>query len=176
MPKHMITVSPEIVESGLVSVEQQLRIERFLAWEAAMLDDHQYDLWFAAWCDGEIEYWVPCNDDDQDPQTAIAIIYDDRFRLEERLMRLKDRLAHAFHPRARMTRCISNVFVTATDADNWQVASSFVLGEIRSGQQRTWYGKCEHVLEEHAGALRIRHKKVYLLNNDEPMPNLTFLV
>ena len=176
MPKHMITVSQDAVEQGLVSVEQQLRLERFLTWEAAMLDDHQYDRWMAAWCDGEIQYWVPCNDDDQDPQTAIAIIYDDRSSLEERLMRLKDRLAHAFHPRARMTRNVSNLFVTASDNDGWAVSSNFVLGEIRSGQQRTWFGKCEYRLEDHAGALRIRSKKVFLLNNDEPMPNLTFLV
>jgi 3-phenylpropionate/cinnamic acid dioxygenase small subunit len=176
MAKQIVNAAPAALAGSILDVETQLRLERFLAYEAALMDEHQYDRWMTLWADGEITYWVPCNDDDQDPDTGIAIIYDDRSRLGERVMRLKDKTAHAYRPLARLTRAVSGVVPLSAEGDELEVASTFVLGEIRVGVQNIWFGKCVYRLRNDPDGFRIRSKKVMLLNNDEAMPNLTFLV
>jgi len=176
MAKQIVNAAPEALGAGILDIETQLRLERFLAYEAALMDEHEYDRWMALWSGDDITYWVPCNDDDQDPSTGIAIIYDDRSNLNERMMRLKDKTAHAYRPRARLVRTISGVVPLKAEGDELEVASSFVLGEIRVGVQNIWFGKCVYRLQDTPEGFRIRSKKVMLLNNDEAMPNLTFLV
>jgi 3-phenylpropionate/cinnamic acid dioxygenase small subunit len=176
MAKQIVNAAPEAINKGVVSVEQQLRVERFLNYEAALMDEHEYDRWMELWIGDDITYWVPCNSDDQDPNTGVAIIYDDRSRLLERMMRLKDKAAHAYRPRARLIRNVSGVVPLSVAGEEFEVVSSFSLGEIRTGTENIWFGKCHYVLVDTAEGFRIRWKKVMLLNNDEPIPNLTFLV
>ncbi|ASK34972.1 aromatic-ring-hydroxylating dioxygenase subunit beta [Alloalcanivorax mobilis] len=176
MAKQIVNAAPEAVTTGLVDTATQQRLERFLTYEAALMDEHQYDTWMALWEGNDIRYWVPCNDDDQDPSSGIAIIYDDRSQLEERIMRLKDKTAHAYRPQARLNRNIGGVVAVSREQDIVEVASNFVLGEIRVGVQNIWFGKCLYRLRDSGETFRLLSKKVMLLNNDEAMPNLTFLV
>lgn len=176
MVEQVVKADPATERARSMDAERILRIERFLYHEAELMDAHDYDRWFDLWHGDDVLYWVPCNSDDQDPATAVAIIYDDRERLTERMMRLKDKLAHAYRPRARLIRAVSNVVPLAVEGDELEVASAFVLGEIRVGVHHIWFGKSIHRLKETPDGFRIRRKKVMLLNNDEPMPNLTFLV
>jgi 3-phenylpropionate/cinnamic acid dioxygenase small subunit len=152
------------------------RVERFLYREAALMDAHEYDRWLSLWQGEDILYWVPCNDDDQDPKTSIAIIYDKRQAIEERVQRMKDKTAHAFRPRAKLLRTVSNVVALSRTGDELVVSSHFTLGELRVGVQNIWFGRSIHTLCETEAGFGIRSKKVLLLNNDAPMPNLTFLV
>lgn len=160
-----------------IDIGRFLRIERFLYLEASLMDAHEYDAWLALWEGDQLCYWVPCNNDNQDPATGLGIIYDsNRDQLEDRIARLKDKTAHAFRPCAKLTRVVSNVVLLATSGDEVEVASSFVLSDLRRGVANLWLGKSIHKLRETRSGLRILGKKVMLLNNDEPMPNLTFLV
>jgi 3-phenylpropionate/cinnamic acid dioxygenase small subunit len=176
MAKQILNAAPEVINKGVVGVEQQLRVERFLTYEAALMDEHEYDRWMDLWIGEDITYWLPCNSDDQDPNTGVAIIYDDRPQLLERMMRLKDKAAHAYRPRARLMRTVTDVVPLAQKGNELEIVSNFSLGEIRTGTENIWFGKCHYVLVDTADGFRIRWKKVLLLNNDEPMPNLTFLV
>ncbi len=177
MARQLVEVSPEALGAGILDIETQLRLERFLTYEAALMDEHEYDAWMSLWVDGdEILYWVPCNDDEQDPNTGIAIIYDNRRNLTERMMRLKDKTAHAYRPSAKLVRTVSGIVPLTVEGDELEVCSSFVLGEMRVGIQNVWFGKSVYRLKNEPNGFRIISKKVMLLNNDEAMPNLTFLV
>jgi 3-phenylpropionate/cinnamic acid dioxygenase small subunit len=161
---------------GVVDLDTMARLERFVYREAALMDAHEYDGWLSLWQKENILYWVPCNDDDQDPKTSIAIIYDKRQALEDRVQRMKDKTAHAFRPRAKLLRTVSNIVALSKTDSELVVSSHFTLGELRVGMQNIWFGRSIHTLTDTAGGLRIQSKKVLLLNNDAPMPNLTFLV
>lgn len=176
MTRQIVQAKPEVIYQGVVDIETQQRLERFLALEAALMDNHEYERWISLWHDDDLLYWVPCNSDDQDPATGIAIIYDDRPRLLERIMRLKDKTAHAYRPLAKLVRSVSSVVPLSAEGDELQVSSSFVLGETRVGEQNIWLGKTLHTLTQTKDGFLIRSKKVMLLNNDDAMPNLTFLV
>jgi 3-phenylpropionate/cinnamic acid dioxygenase small subunit len=150
-------------------------IEKFLYHEARLADEHRYDEWEKLWTDDAV-YWVPCNDDDSDPELHVSIIYDDREGIAARLKRLKSGAAWAQEPKSRIRRVISNVEVQEERRDEIVVQSNFIIGELRRGEQNLWIGRTVHKLRRENGDIKIAYKKVMLLNNDTEMPNLWILV
>jgi 3-phenylpropionate/cinnamic acid dioxygenase small subunit len=151
-------------------------IEAFLYKEARLADENRYDEWTALWTDDAI-YWVPANLDDYDPREHISIIYDDRGRLQDRVDRLKSGAAWAQEPRSRVRRVISNIEIEPPDARGEITASSnFVLGDLRRGLQTVYFARQIHRLRPTPEGLRLAYKKVMLLNNNDPIHNLSFIV
>lgn len=156
-------------------VIDRYEIEKFLFEEAQLMDEHRFDEWLSLWTE-DCLYWVPSNLDDYDPRTHVSIIYDDRERLEDRIMQLKSGERWAQEPRSRMCRLISNVRFEE-DGDQLTIYSNFILVELRRGEEDTFAARQIHKLRPNEnGGFRITYKKVMLVNNDERIGNLTFLV
>ncbi len=151
------------------------QIENFLYREARLMDEHAYDEWLSLWTEDAL-YWVPCNDDDIDPQRHVSIIYDSRARLEDRIERMKSGAAYAQDPKSRLRRMVSNVEVEEGDNGEVTVYSNFNLTELRRGRQDTFAGRTIHKLRPQGASFKIAYKKVLLVNNDEVIDNLTFLI
>ena len=83
--------------------------------------------------------------------------------------------AWAQSPRSRTRRLIANVEFQAADG-GYAVQSNFLLAELRRSRQDLFAGRTIHTLRPAGDGFRIALKKVLLLNNDEPIDNLTFLV
>ena len=149
-------------------------IERFLYREARLMDEHRYEEWLKLWAD-EARYWVPCNDDDIDPARQVSIIYDDRERLQQRVERLMSGSVLAQDPKPRMRRLISNIEVE-TKGGEVVVGSNFILGWARGEAQQIWAGRSIHRLQRASDDFKIREKKVLLINADQEMPLLQFLI
>ncbi|MBI3247806.1 MAG: aromatic-ring-hydroxylating dioxygenase subunit beta [Deltaproteobacteria bacterium] len=150
-------------------------IENFLYREARLMDENAYDDWLALWAD-DVLYWVPANDDDIDPQRHVSIVYEDKTRLEDRIARLKSGAAYAQDPKSRLRRVIANIEIEEGDNGEVTVYSNFNLTELRRSQQRTFAGRTIHKLRPHDASFRITYKKVLLVNNDEVISNMTFLI
>jgi 3-phenylpropionate/cinnamic acid dioxygenase small subunit len=159
----------------LAGVDLARDVEAFLIREARLIDEHRYDEWMELW-EEELVYWVPCNEDDFDPGKHVSLIYDGRESLTERVWRLKGKQAHAQRPKSKLLRTVSNVVVEEVAGDEISVSSAFVLGEVRNAVQTIYLGRNLHALVRRGGGLRMRRKKVMLLNNDAPLGNLTFLL
>ncbi len=150
-------------------------VERFLFHEAQLMDEHRFDEWLALW-DDDVLYWVPTGRDDVNPDREISLIYDDRIRLELRIARLKSGFAHAQEPRSRMRRLLSNIEIEEAAQGEILAASNFILIELRRGKQDVFAGRSIHRLRPTDGGFKIVSKKVLLVNNNEPIDNLTFLI
>jgi 3-phenylpropionate/cinnamic acid dioxygenase small subunit len=150
-------------------------VESFLFREARLMDEHRFDEWLSLWSD-PAQYWVPCNEDDIDPTRQVSIIYDDRLRLEQRVDRLKSGSVQALDPKPRMRRVISNIEVGAAEAGELTVQSNFILCIARGESQQLWAGRTVHTLLRIADGFRLARKKVLLINNDQEMPLLQFLI
>ena len=87
---------------------------RFLEREARLLDVHDYDSWLGLFAP-ECIYWIPGTPQPGDPRREIAISFDDRRRLEDRIFRLRSGYAWSQAPRSRTVRLVTNVEVFATD-------------------------------------------------------------
>jgi benzoate/toluate 1,2-dioxygenase subunit beta len=157
-----------------MTIDRQ-QVEQFLYYEADLMDEHRYDEWLALWTDDAL-YWVPSGHDEIDPKREISLIYDDRTRLQVRIGRLKSGFAHAQEPKSRMRRVVSNIVLTETENGEILTQSNFLLAELRRGQQDMFAGRAIHRLRLHQGNFNLVFKKVLLVNNDESIDNLTFLI
>jgi 3-phenylpropionate/cinnamic acid dioxygenase small subunit len=106
----------------------------------------------------------------------VSIIYDDRARLEDRIERLKSGAAYAQEPKSRLRRVVSNIEIEEGGNGEITVYANFNLTELRRSRQDTFAGRTIHKLRPEGGSFTIASKKVLLVNNDEVIDNLTFLV
>jgi len=149
--------------------------EDFLYEEARILDDRRYDDWFALLTQDAV-YWVPCNGVGVDPNREISLVYDDYARLRDRIERLNSGVAHAQSPPSNTRRLISNVQVDHLADEAASIVSVFLLYELRMSRQRIFAGRYYHNLRFENGRWKIALKKAVLVNNDEVIDNLTFIV
>lgn len=150
-------------------------MEQFLYREARLMDENRYREWFALW-DKDGCYWVPCNDDDTDPTRQVSIIYDDWERIEQRVERLVSGSVLAQDPKPRMRRVVSNIEIEDGTGDDVATRSNFVLVLAKGDTQQLWGGRTIHKLRRTPAGLRIFYKKVMLVNADQEMPLLQFLI
>jgi len=162
------------VHEEQVSENDRRAAERLLYREAVCTDENRYEEWLSLWA-SECLYWVPSNSDDVDPRTHVNIIYDNRVAMEARVARLKTGAAWAQDPPSKMRRVIGNLEFER-DGDDIVVYSNFNLTELRRSRQDTFAGRTIHVMRRENGELKIAMKKVLLVNNDEVIDNLTFIV
>jgi 3-phenylpropionate/cinnamic acid dioxygenase small subunit len=153
---------------------QRERIESFLYYEARLIDEHKYDEWLSLWTPDAL-YWIPCNSDDADPARQAMIVYDNRDRLEERVLRLTSTAAWAQQPRSRTRRLLSNIEFRPIES-GYAVEANFILAELRRSTQDIFAGRVIYTLRPKGDSFSIALKKVLLLNNDEAIGNLTFIV
>jgi 3-phenylpropionate/cinnamic acid dioxygenase small subunit len=149
-------------------------VAQFLYLEARLQDEHRYDDWEALWDDADTVYWVPRREG-ADPAREVSYIYDNRSRLASRIRQLNTGVRHSQAPQSGLRRVISNIEVSEAD-DGITVLSNFILIESRRSLITTWAGKTTHVLTAREGSLRIKRKTVVLVNSDEAIGNLAFLV
>jgi 3-phenylpropionate/cinnamic acid dioxygenase small subunit len=148
--------------------------EDILYAEARLLDDRRYREWLGMLTSDAV-YWMPCNGDGVDPNREVALVYDSHARLYDRIERLSSGVAHAQSPPSKTKRLVSNVQVEA--GENTAIAfSAFILYELRRGKERVFAGRYEHRMRFEEGCWKIAAKKVVLVNNDEVIDNLTFIV
>nr|MDT0661233.1 aromatic-ring-hydroxylating dioxygenase subunit beta [Micromonospora sp. DSM 115978] len=152
-------------------------VTEFLLTEAELADANAYDEWLALW-DDPCTYWVPCNLDDYDPARHVSIIYDDRARLEERCFRLTAGGAHSQEPQSKVCRVVGNIRVVNPRAEDGTVEASArtLLVELRLGRKSVYAARVHYTLRPTPSGFRLRSKKVVLLDADEPLGNMTFLV
>jgi benzoate/toluate 1,2-dioxygenase beta subunit len=149
--------------------------EDLLYREARFLDDHCYPQWLEM-LDETATYWIPCNGEGNDPNREISLVFDDKQKLTDRIARLESGLAHAQSPPSKTKRLVSNEQIEDSSENAVTVLSGFILYELRRGKERVFAGRYEHRLRLIDGKWKIVSKKAVLVNNNEVIDNLTFIV
>jgi 3-phenylpropionate/cinnamic acid dioxygenase small subunit len=161
--------------------EPDLReIEQFIYREARYADEHDYDAWEALWTDDAL-YWVPAGGDLAggdlaEPAGQMSVIYDNRNRITTRLNQLRTGRRYAQSPPSGLRRVVSNIEVLGHDGSEVTVGANFVLAESRERGVQTWAGRVTYRLRRVDGELRLAGKQVLLVNRDQPLPTLAFLI
>jgi benzoate/toluate 1,2-dioxygenase subunit beta len=150
-------------------------IKDFLYREARLMDEHRYQEWLSLWTDDAI-YWVPCRHEASDPNREVSIIYDDRAKLADRVVYLEGGTVRDPDSRPFMRRVISNVETMPISDEEIEVASNFVLVEARDSAEFVWCGRSFHRLRRQGAGLKMSFKKVLLVNRQQAMPVLQFLI
>jgi 3-phenylpropionate/cinnamic acid dioxygenase small subunit len=144
---------------------------RLLEQEARFLDELKFDEWLALYAP-ECIYWVPATPRGGDPRREVAISFDDRRRLEDRIYRLRTGYAWSQAPKSRTVRMISNVEVFACAEESARmVRSNFLIAEFRLDGTRYLSGWCGHRFVRADSAWRIRVRQVNLIDCDQSLRN-----
>src|SRR5215468_7554660 len=139
--------------------------------EARLLDQLAFDEWLAMYAP-ECIYWVPATPQAGDPRREVAISFDDRRRMEDRIFRLRTGYAWSQAPKSRTVRMISNVEVFATrESAVRMVRSNFLISEFRVDGTRFLSGWCGHRFAERTGRWEIQVRQVNLIDCDRNLRN-----
>lgn len=139
--------------------------------EARLLDRLLFEEWLGVYT-RDCFYWVPGTPDGGDPRTEIAVMFDDRRRLEDRIYRLRTGYAWSQAPSSRTSRLISNVEVFRAQRDDQRmVRSNFAISEFWDGEIRVLAGWTGHRFRRVGDDWLISAKQVNLLNCDQCIRN-----
>jgi benzoate/toluate 1,2-dioxygenase subunit beta len=150
-------------------------IESFLYREALLMDEHRYQEWLSLWT-GDGVYWVPCSPEATDPNREVSIIYDDRSKIADRVEYLESGTVRDAKSRPLLRRVISNIQIANIAEQTAEVESNFVLVEGRDGGQFIWAGRSLHRLRGREEDIKISFKKVLLVNCNQPVSVMQFLI
>ena len=152
------------------------RFRRLVEREARMLDQLLFEDWLKLFAP-ECAYWVPSTPEGGDPRREIAVMFDDRRRLEDRVYRLRTGYAWSQAPSSRTSRLISNVEVFASNTlDQRMVRSNFAISEFWDGEIRMLAGWTGHRFRKIAGTWKISAKQINLLNCDQCIRNPSIIL
>lgn len=162
-----------------VSTLTRAEAEDFLYREARMLDERRFAEWINLFTDDGC-YWIPCGQG-EDPGPITHIVYDDRAQLADRVWQLQHPRRFSQSPSSATTHLVSNIEVADEAVEECTILSSFVLYEVRktqggAGSARPFAGRYEHRLRREDDRWRIAMKKVWLIDRDLSLHNLTFLL
>lgn len=169
-----MTASPLDFPSGDLARD----VERFIYWEADLLDEWRLDEWLALFLD-DATYEVPTTDaPDGNPASNLFIIADTLPVLRGRVERLKSVYAYAESPRARTRRFVSNVRVLSAADDGLVAAANFIVARMKHGETDTFIGRYEYSLRRQGdGSFRFRRRRAILdLEALRPAGKISFIL
>jgi 3-phenylpropionate/cinnamic acid dioxygenase small subunit len=159
--------------------------EEFIYRETRLLDTLQLEEWLSLFTDDGV-YWLPVEDGDlADAASAVSIVYDDGERRAERVYRTLHTPVLDQSPRSRTVHLVGNVEVAGVDEHgDVRVFCSQFIGELRPGgqrqvglnQTRIFAGRAEYRLRPTPDGWRMSLKKLVLIDADQPLYNLTFVI
>jgi 3-phenylpropionate/cinnamic acid dioxygenase small subunit len=157
---------------------------RFLEKEARLLDQGRNSDWLGLYVP-ECLYWVPASLDGGDPRREVAVSFDDRRRMEDRVFRLDTEHAWSQQPVSRTARLVSNVSVySSEEPDIFMARSNFLTTEFQAGDKRIytgWYGHQFRRLDSEAASgggeeWQILVKQVNLIDCDQNLRNPSIIL
>jgi 3-phenylpropionate/cinnamic acid dioxygenase small subunit len=163
---------PDITEKQLID---------FVVREARLLDERRFEEWNALFTDDAF-YWVPLTPGQPDGLDHTSHLYEDKLLRELRIERLKSPRAFSQQPPTRSLHLLQTPTVEpapadADDAAEHLVRTVFQYTESQGDEMNTFVGVCWHRLVVGAdGALRIRQKRVDLLNSDAALPAVQLFI
>jgi 3-phenylpropionate/cinnamic acid dioxygenase small subunit len=159
---------------AIADVAERDRFRGLIEREARLLDQLCFDEWLAMYAP-ECVYWVPATPAGGDPRREVAISFDDRRRMEDRIFRLRTGYAWSQAPKSRTVRMVSNVELFAAGSAR-MVRSNFLISEFRPDGVRLLAGWCGHRFVEHDGRWLIAVRQVNLIDCDQNLRNPSIVI
>lgn len=149
----------------------------FVYAEARMLDEQRFEAWMDLFTE-DGHYWMPLSHDQTDPLMQGSLMYEDKLLLRVRIERLSGQRTYSQQPRSRSHHLLQQP--TIETAHPWHqptqqqyvVRTAFHYVESRQDLQTLYAGWATYELLDADGALRIRQKRVDLVNCDAALRSI----
>ena len=141
--------------------------------EARLLDGRRYDDWLALFSEDGF-YWMPLTPGQTDPLLQVSLMYEDKLLLQVRVERLKGGRTFSQQPASRCHHLLQQPTVERRDdvAGQYTVRTAFHYIETRQDTQTLYAGWSSYELIAVQGRLRIKLKRVDLVNSDAAFGNI----
>ena len=145
----------------------------FVYAEARMLDEQRFEDWLSLFTEDGY-YWMPLAPGQDDPKLHTSLLYEDKLLLKIRVERLTGQRTFSQQPMSRSHHLLQLPTVESADpaAGVYTVRAAFHYVETRLDQQALYAGWSTHTLVEQDGQLKIRLKRVDLVNCDAAFGNI----
>ncbi len=143
----------------------------FVLHEARLIDEQRFDEWLDLWAE-DARYWMPLEYGQTDRLTHNSLFDDDKLLLRIRVERLKGAKTYSQNPKSRCHHLLQMPVVESRGAAEWQTWAAFHYVETRFDEQTLYAGWSRHTLVVLDGALRIKLKRVDLVNCDAAFGNI----
>ena len=145
----------------------------FVIAEARILEELRFNDWLELFTDDGI-YWMPAEWGQTDTQLVGSLMYEDKLLLSVRVERLKGLRTFSQRPKSRCHHVLQVPIVDARDdaAGEYQLYTPFHYVETRVDEQTLYAGWARHTLVLVDGRLRIKLKRVDLVNCDAAFGNI----
>lgn len=143
----------------------------FVYHEARLLDDKRYDEWFALFTE-DGNYWMPLERNQANPIDATSLIYDDAVLIEIRIERTKDIRAYSLQPEVHSHHLLARPLLEHENAaqNEYLMRTDFQYTEVKGDDLERLSATAYHTITLVDGKLRLKQKKVALLNCESALP------
>jgi 3-phenylpropionate/cinnamic acid dioxygenase small subunit len=139
--------------------------------EARLIDEQRFDEWLDLFTP-DARYWMPLELGQTDPVLHNNLYYDDLVLLRIRVERLKSAKTYSQKPRSRCHHLLQEPVVEQDNDGVVQTWTPFHYVETRLDEQTLFAGWSRHTLVREEGRLRIRLKRIDLVNCDSAFGNI----
>lgn len=149
----------------------------FVYQEARLLDEKRFDEWHSLFTE-DARYWMPLTRGQPNAETHTSLFYEDKLLLKVRIERLKHPSAFSQQQPSFCQHILQQPALESSDAGaNLSVTRTpFLYVETQLDNQILLAGVAFHHLVWADRALRIRLKKIELLNCDAALPSIQMLL
>ena len=141
--------------------------------EAQLIDEGALDDWYDLFTEDAL-YWMPLKRGQREDDVHNALFFEDKLMLKVRIERLKDPRAFSQSPPSQCQHVLQRPAIEGFDVDagRFCTRTPFVYVESQLDDQFVLAGVAHHELVISDDALRIRRKRIELLNRDAALPSI----
>ena len=156
-----------------MSVPSDAELAKFVRREARLIDEKRFDEWYALFAE-DGHYWVPAAPGQADPLLHNSLAYEDKLLLRLRIDRLKSPLAYSQRPASRCLHVLQEPEIEKADHESGEylTRTPFIYTETRVDDSQRYAATAWHTLVWSQDRLRIRLKRVDILNCDAMLPSI----
>jgi 3-phenylpropionate/cinnamic acid dioxygenase small subunit len=147
----------------------------FVYREARLLDEKRFDEWYELFTD-DARYWMPLTRGQPAGEIHTSLFYEDKLLLKVRIERLRSPNAFSQQQPSFCQHVLQRPELQEADAGRLVVRTPFMYAETQLDRQLILAGVAWHHLVSSDRGLRIRLKKIELLNCDAALPSIQLLL
>src|SRR3569623_2030365 len=145
----------------------------FVIHEARLLDQHRFEEWLALYAD-DAYYWMPLECGQTDPKLVGSLMYEDKLLLQIRVERLKGYRTFSQKPKSRCHHVLQTPQIDSRDDAKGEYVTWTPMHyiETRYDEQQLYAAWATHTLTLVGGVLKIKLKRVDLVNCEAAFGNI----
>jgi 3-phenylpropionate/cinnamic acid dioxygenase small subunit len=150
-------------------------VTAFLWAEADMLDNELYEEWLQLWQDDGL-YIVPIDPRETDHENTLNYAYDNAKMRRMRVQRLTGGESISTSPEPRTVRMASRFRILEDNGDTLTVRCAQFLTDFRKENQHQYTANLVYTLRRHGEGFRIVRKVVKLINADDVLQTIGYIL